>query len=42
MFFARVGGVPVEAALLSLVSGTSAALALARAWLGSRLRRGRR
>jgi hypothetical protein len=42
MFFADVGGVPVEEALLPLVSGASAALVLARAWLGSRLRRGRR
>jgi hypothetical protein len=42
MFFAHVGGVPVEEALLPFVSGASAALVLARAWLGSRLRRGRR
>ena len=42
MFFAHVGGVPVEEALLPLVSAASAALVLARAWLGSRLRRGRR
>ncbi len=41
MFFAHVSGVPVEEALLPLVGGASAALALARAWLGSRLR-GRR
>ena len=37
--FAHVGGVPVEEALLPLVSGASAALLLARAWLVSRLRR---
>ena len=42
MFFAHVGGVPVEEALLPMVGGASAALALARAWLGARLRRGRR
>ena len=34
--FAHVGGVPVEEALLPLVSGASAALLLARAWLVSR------
>ena len=33
MFFAHVGGVPVEEALLPLVSGASAALLLARTWL---------
>ena len=42
MFFAHVGVVPVEEALLPWVSGASAALVLARAWLGARLRRGRR
>jgi hypothetical protein len=42
MFFAHVGGVPVEEALLPLVGGAAAALALARAWIGARLRRGRR
>jgi hypothetical protein len=42
MFFAHVGGVPVEEAVLAWGSGASAALVLARAWLGSRLRRGRR
>ena len=43
MFFAHLGGVPVEEALLPLLSGwASAALVLARAWLGTRLRRGRR
>ena len=41
MFFAHVGGVPVEEALLSLVSGASAALVATRAWLGSRLGRRR-
>ena len=40
--FAHVGGVPVEEGLLPLVSGASAALLLARAWLASRLRRRRR
>ena len=35
MVFAHVGGVPVEQALLPSVSGASAALVLARAWLGS-------
>ena len=40
--FAHVGGVPVEEALLPLVGGAPAALLLARAWLASRLRRGRR
>jgi hypothetical protein len=39
---AHVGGVPLEEALLPLVSGASAALLLTRAWLVSRLRRGRR
>jgi hypothetical protein len=39
--FAHVGGVPVEEAL-PLAGGASAALLLARAWLASRLRRGRR
>jgi hypothetical protein len=39
---AHVGGVPLEEALLPLVSGASAALLLAPAWLVSRLRRGRR
>jgi hypothetical protein len=39
---AHVGGVPVEEALLPLLSGASAALLLARAWLVSQLRRGRR
>jgi hypothetical protein len=42
MFFAHIGGVPVEEALMPLVSGAYAALALARARLGSRLWRGRR
>ena len=42
MFIAHVGGLPVEEALLPLVSGASAALLLARAWLVSRLRRERR
>jgi hypothetical protein len=37
-----VGGMPVEEPLLPWLSGTSAALLLARAWLASRLRRGRR
>jgi hypothetical protein len=40
--FAHVGGVPVEEALPSLAGGASAALLLARAWLASRQRRGRR
>jgi hypothetical protein len=39
---AHVGDVPVEEALLPWVSGTGAALLLARAWLASRLGRGRR
>ena len=39
MFFAHVGGVPVEEALLPLVSGVGAGLLLARAWIVSRLRR---
>jgi hypothetical protein len=39
---AHVGGVPLEEALLPLLSGASAALLLARVWLVSRLRRGRR
>ena len=34
--FAHVGGVPVEEALLPLVSWASAALLLARGWLVSR------
>jgi hypothetical protein len=38
---AHVGGVPVEEALLPMVSGGSAALLLARGWLVLRLR-GRR
>jgi hypothetical protein len=42
MFVAHVGGVPVEEALLPLVGGACAALVLARAWLGARLRRVRR
>ena len=40
--FAHVGGVPVEEALLPLVSWASAALLLARGWLVPRLRRRRR
>ena len=40
--FAHVGGVPVEEALLPMVSGASVALLLARAWLAFRLRGGRR
>ena len=39
---AHVGGVPVDEILLPWVSGTRAALLLARAWLASRLGRGRR
>ena len=42
MLFAHVGGVPVEEALLPMVGGACTALALARVWLGARLRRGRR
>jgi hypothetical protein len=38
MFLAHVAGMPVEEALLPLVGGASAAMVLARAWLGSRLR----
>ena len=37
MTFAHVGGVPLEEALLSLTSGASAALLLARAWIASRV-----
>jgi hypothetical protein len=36
---AHVGGVPLEETLLPLMSGAGAALLVARAWLGSRLRR---
>jgi hypothetical protein len=36
---AHVGGVPVEEALLPLVSGAGAGLLLARAWVVSRVRR---
>jgi hypothetical protein len=38
MIFAHIGGVPVEEALLPLAGGASAALVLARGWLGSRVR----
>jgi hypothetical protein len=38
---AHVGGLPVEEALLPLMSGAGAGLLLARAWVASRLRRGR-
>ena len=36
---AHVAGMPVEETLLSLVGGAGAGLLLARAWIGSRLRR---
>ena len=36
---AHLGGLPVEEALLSMVSGASAALLMGRAWLASRSRR---
>jgi hypothetical protein len=35
---AHVSGVPVEEALLPLISGASAALLLARAWVVTRVR----
>jgi hypothetical protein len=38
---AHVGGVPFEETLLALVSGSGIALLLARAWVMSRVRRGR-
>jgi hypothetical protein len=37
---AHIGGVPLEETLLPLVSGASAALLLARAWIVSRGRHG--
>ena len=39
---AHVGGVPVEEALLPWAGGAGAALLVARVWVASRLRRGRR
>jgi hypothetical protein len=38
---AHIGGVPVEETLLSLLSCGGAGLLLARAWVASRVRRGR-
>jgi hypothetical protein len=38
---AHIGGAPVEETLLPLVGGASAGLVLARAWVVSRVRRGR-
>jgi hypothetical protein len=38
---AHIGGVPVEEALLPLATWAGGGLLLARAWIRSRLRRGR-